>query len=66
MMEATFNGKPSSKIICYSPTKATDETDLEAFYNELFFLVCSIPKCNVLIIDENMNAQVDKKCKQQV
>ena len=27
MMVATFNGNPSTAIICYSPTNASDETD---------------------------------------
>ena len=32
-MVATFNGKPSTMIIfCYSPTNASDETDLDTFY----------------------------------
>ena len=45
MMVAMFNGNPSITIIsCYSPTSASDETDLDTFYNELSSLVHSIPK----------------------
>ena len=60
-MVATFNGNPSATIIsCYSPTKVDEETELIAFYDELFFLVPSIPKHNVLVIDKGMNAQIGK------
>ena len=59
-MEATFNGNPCTTIICYSPTNASDETNLAAFYNELSSLVRSIPKHNVLIIGGDMNAQIGK------
>ena len=39
MMYASFNGNPCTTIIsCYSPTNASDETDIIT-YNELFFLV---------------------------
>ena len=47
-------------IICYCPTYASDEMDLDSFYNELFPLVRCIPKHNVLIIGRNMNAQIGK------
>ena len=55
MVEATFNGNSSATIIiCYSPTNVSEETDL--IYNELSFLVRSIPKHDVLIIGGDMNA----------
>ena len=61
MMVATFNGNPSTTIIsCYSPTNVSEETDLIVFYNELSSLVCSIPKCNILVIGRDMNAQIGK------
>ena len=61
MMVAMFKGNPSTSIIsCFSHTNASDETDLDTFYNELFFLVCSIAKHNVLIIGGDMNAQIGK------
>ena len=60
IMVATFNGNPSTTIICYSPINTSDETDLDAIYNELSSLVFSIPKQNVLIIDGNMNSQIGK------
>ena len=66
MMVATFNSNPSTKIICNSPTNGSDETDLNTFYNELSSLVHSIPKYNILIIRGEMNAQIDRKCKQQI
>ena len=60
-MVATFNCNPSLTIIsCYSPTNASGEPDLDAFYNKLSSLVCSILKGNILIIGEDMNAQIDK------
>ena len=60
-MIATFNGNRSTTIIsCYSPINDSDETDLGAFYNKLSFLVHTIPKFNVQIIDGDMAAQIDK------
>ena len=61
VMVAMFYSNPSSMIIsCYSPTNGSDETDLDAFYNELSSLVHSILKYNILIIGADMNAQIDK------
>ena len=61
MMTATFNGNPRATIIsCYSPTNVSEETELVAFYDELFSLVRSIPKRNVLVIGGDMNAQIGK------
>ena len=61
MMVAIFNCYPSTTIIyCYSPTYASDETDLDTFYNKLSSLVCSILKHNVLTIGGDINAQIGK------
>ena len=61
MMTATFNGNPRITIIsCYSPTNVSEETELDAFYDELSSLVCSIPKHNILVIGGDMNAQIGK------
>ena len=61
MMVSTFNGNPCSTIIsCYSPTNFSEDTNLIAFYNELSSLVCSVPKHNLLVIDEDKNAQIGK------
>ena len=61
MMVATFNGNPSATIIsCYSPNNVSEEIDLIAFYDELSFLVCSIPKHNVPVIGGDMNSQIGK------
>ena len=58
---ATFNDNPSTAIISwYSPANVSEETDLIAFYNELFSLDLSIPKHDVLIIGGVMNAQRGK------
>ena len=58
-MVATFNDNPSATIIsCYSPTNASEETDLIAFYNELSSLVLSILKHNVLVIGGDVNVQI--------
>ena len=60
-MVSMINGNPSTAIISwYSPSNVNEETNLFAFYNELSFLVCSIPKHNVLIIGGDMNAQIDE------
>ena len=66
MMVATFNGKHSATIMsCYNPTNISEETDLIAFYNELFSLVHSIPKHNVLVIRGDMNAEIGKNVKKK-
>ena len=60
-MGVLFNVTPSTKIFsCYSPTNASDETDIIPFYNELSSLVWNIPKHNVLIICRDINAHIDK------
>ena len=60
-MAATFNGNPRIAIIsCYSPTNVSEETELDAFYDELSSLVRSIPKHNILVIGGDMNAQIWK------
>ena len=48
----------ASFISSYSPTNASDETDIITFYNGLSSLVRSIPKHNVPIIGGDMNAQI--------
>ena len=55
------NGNPDTTIIfCYSPPNVSEETDIIAFYNELSFLVRSIPKHNVHVIGGHINAQIGK------
>ena len=50
MMVVTFNSNPSTTIISfYSRTNVSDEADLIAFYKELSYLVCSIPKTQHLV-----------------
>ena len=39
---------------------ASDESNLDAFYNKISSLVCSILKHNVLIIGGDINAQIGK------
>ena len=66
MMAATFNGNPKATIIsCYSPTNVSEETELVTFYEELFSLVRSIPKHNLLVIGGDMNAQIRKNKKRK-
>ena len=56
-----FNGNPGTTIISwYNLTNASDETKIITFYSELSFLVRYIPKHNVLIISEDLNAQIGK------
>ena len=58
-MVAMFNNNPGTTIIfCSSPTNASDETNLNTFYNELSSLVHSVLKC--FIIGGDMNAQIGK------
>ena len=59
MMVATFNGNPKATIIS-CPTNVNKETELIAFYNELSSLVHNIPKYNVLVIGDDINAQIRK------
>ena len=60
IMVATFNGNPGTTIIsCDSPTNASDEIDLDTYY-ELSSLVRSVLKHNVLIIGGDMDAQIGK------
>ena len=47
-------------ISCYSPTNASDETDITTFYNELFSIIHHIPKHNIQIISADMNALISK------
>ena len=47
-------------ISCSSHTNASDETNLNTFYNVLSSLVCSILKHYILIIRVNINAQIGK------
>ena len=61
MMAATFNGNPRATIIsCYSPTNVSEETELVTFNDELYSLVRSILKHNMLVIGGDMNAQIGK------
>ena len=61
MMAATFNGNPKATIIsCYSPTNVSEENEIVTFYEDLSFLVRSIPKHNLLVIGGDMNAQIGK------
>ena len=63
-MVAMFNGKPGTTIISsYSPSNASDETDLDTFYYELSSLVHSVFKHNVLIIGGDINAKIGKNVK---
>ena len=57
-MHVTFNGNPCSAIVSsFSPTNTSDEIDTTTFYNQL---TRHIPKYNVLIIVEDMNALAGK------
>ena len=60
-MCATFNGNSRTIIVSsFSPTNATNETDITTFYNELSFFVQHIPKHNVLFIERDLNADIGK------
>ena len=58
MMAAKFYGnhKATTIISCNSSTNVSEETELAAFYEELFSIVRSIPKHNLLVIGGDMNA----------
>ena len=67
MMVSIFNGNPRTTIIsCNTPTNVSEETELHAFYDELFSLVRSIPKHSVLVIGGDMTAQIGEKRKPQI
>ena len=58
---ASFNGNPSTDIICcYSPTNVAEEDSVKEFYAELSELVKSIPKHNLVIIGGDFNGQIGK------
>ena len=62
MMATTFNGNPNTTIIsCYYLPNFSDETDLITFYKELFSLIRSIPKHNILVIGRDTNTQLVKQ-----
>ena len=62
MMSATFSGNPHpiTIITCYCLTNVGDETDIMTFYKKLSSLVRNIPKHNVMIIGEDINAHIGK------
>ena len=67
MIVATFNGNPRATLIsCYRLTNVSEETELIAFFAELFSLVRRILKHKVLVIGGDMNAQIGKKPKPQM
>ena len=47
-------------MIYYSPTSASDETDIITFYNKLSSLEWHIHKHNIVIIRGDMNAKIGK------
>ena len=55
-MRANLIENPSG----YSPTSASDETDITTFYNKISSLARHILKHNVLNISVYMDAQIDK------
>ena len=62
MMHSSLNGNPrTTNIPCCGPTNAGDETDTITFYNELPSHVRCIPKHNVQVIGEDINAKIGKE-----
>ena len=54
-----FKGNPQTTIItCYSPTKVSEETEVDTFYTQLTDTIREIPKHNVLIIGGDFNAHL--------
>ena len=59
ILVATFHGNPEKTLISfYTPTNIADEQDPVGFYDNLSFLVRSVPKYNVLIIGGDLYAQI--------
>ena len=55
----TFHGNPEATLIsCYSPTNIADEHEVIDFYDDLSSLIRSVTKHNVLIVGEELNAQI--------
>ena len=48
-------------VSCYIHTCAGDEINITTFYNKLSSLVRPVPKHKVLIIREDMDAQIEKR-----
>ena len=60
-MCATFNSNTSITIIsCYSPTNASDEMNINTFYNKLPSLIRHISKVNIITINRDMKAHIGK------
>ena len=58
---ATFNGNPSTTILCcYSSTNVSEDFIAEQLYSELASLINQIPKHHVTIVAGDMNAQIGK------
>ena len=61
MMFAIFNGNPCiTTLSCYSPTNASDKTNVTTFYTKLSLLVWYIPIRKVLIVGVDMNSFIGK------
>ena len=61
IMIVNFQGNPQTLVIsCYSPTSISDEQETMIFYTKLKCLTRQIPKHNVLIIGEDLDAHLGK------
>ena len=59
ILVATFHGNPEATLIlCYSPTNIADEQEVIDFYDDLSSLIRSVTKHNILIVGEELNAQI--------
>ena len=59
-MITTTNGDSQTTVIsCYSPTNVSDEVEVERFFEELTLITRQIPKHNILIIGDELNAHLE-------
>ena len=60
MMSARLKGRHVNMTViqCYTPINDSDEEDEDAFYNQLDACIVEVPKHDVLLVMEDLNAKV--------
>ena len=59
ILVAEFSGNPATTVIvCYSPTNAAPEEEVEKFYEELRVAIQTVPSHNFLVILGDLNARL--------
>ena len=56
---AEINCNPKARVVsCYSPTNISDESSIDAFYQDLKSLLDNSPAHNFIVVPGNFNAQI--------